>query len=329
MMTGTRKSTILATAAIAVPFLSCQIVAGEILHGGVGGNESLTYSNWGRGLTDAFEATSDQTDLIKAEEEQSEGVGSIRNAEVEDEDKDEEDYNYPNEDEDEDDYKDDYEDDSEDDYEDKDDYHYQDNKAIWDIWYELQCGDVLAPRPLHNHTIWMDLRLAYERAVGAKHSTLSSSPSSLQGDDGFAVPHQIVQVEGKGRGIVAAEPIQAGQWIWTSRKTARFLDAPSYGRFLQSVPVDLACDVMMWSYVQEMGGWSEKDFLISVDLDDGSYCNAAYGGPSNTRVAEDTGCDSKECRFHFFATEDIAVGEEIVCNYSSFSDGSGWAKFGL
>ena len=86
---------------------------------------------------------------------------------------------------------------------------------------------------------------------------------------------------------------------------------------------------MMWLYVQEMGGWSEKDFLISVDLDDGSYCNAAYGGPSNTRVAEDTGCDSKECRFHFFATEDIAVGEEIVCNYSSFSDGSGWARFSI
>ena len=60
-MTGTRKSTILATAAIAVPFLSCQIVAGEILHGGVGGNESLTYSNWGRGLTAAFEVISNQT----------------------------------------------------------------------------------------------------------------------------------------------------------------------------------------------------------------------------------------------------------------------------
>ena len=48
-----------------------------------------------------------------------------------------------------------------------------------------------------------------------------------------------------------------------------------------------------------MGRWSEEDLLISMDLDNGSYCNGAYGGPSNIRVAADTGFDAKECRFHF------------------------------
>ena len=60
-MTGTRKTTILATAVIAVHLLSCQIFAVNILHSGVGGNKSLTYSNWGRGLTAAFEVISNQT----------------------------------------------------------------------------------------------------------------------------------------------------------------------------------------------------------------------------------------------------------------------------
>ena len=98
----------------------------------------------------------------------------------------------------------------------------------------------------------MDLHLAYERTVGANHYILSSSPLSLWGGNGFSFPHQIVQVEGKVQVIVAVEPIQAGQWILMSRKTARFLDAPSYRRFLQSIPVDLTCDVLMWSYMQEI-----------------------------------------------------------------------------
>ena len=45
-----------------------------------------------------------------------------------------------------------------------------------------------------------------------------------------------------------------------------------------------------------------------MDLDNGSYCNGAYGGPSNMRVAVEMGCDTKECRFHFLADGDIAVG---------------------
>ena len=52
-----------------------------------------------------------------------------------------------------------------------------------------------------------------------------------------------------------------------------------------------------------------------MDLDDGSYCNGAYEGGSNMRVAVETGCDAKECMFHFFAAGDIATGEEIIYNY--------------
>ena len=37
-----------------------------------------------------------------------------------------------------------------------------------------------------------------------------------------------------------------------------------------------------------------------MDLDDGSYFNGAYGGPSNMRVAAEKGCDAKYCRLHFF-----------------------------
>ena len=114
--------------------------------------------------------------------------------------------------------------------------------------------------------------------MGFKHSNLSSSNSSLWEDETFTVLYQTVQLEVKGQGIVADEPIQAGQWIWTSHNMDRLLDAPSYQQFLRSVPVDLVCDVIRWAYVQDMGQWYEEDLLISVDLDDRFYCNGAYRG---------------------------------------------------
>ena len=92
--------------------------------------------------------------------------------------------------------------------------------------------------------MWIDLFLTSEITGGAKHAILLSSTSSLQGGDGFSVPHRTVQLEGKGQVIVADVLIQAGQWIWTSHQTDPSLDAPSYQKFLRSVPVDLVYDVI-------------------------------------------------------------------------------------
>ena len=98
MMNSTRRTVILTTAAIDVPLLSYQTVAGEFIHGGVGGKKSLNYSVYGRGLTTTFEETSNKIDPINSEEEQLGGGGSSRYAEAEDKEKEEDDYYYPNED---------------------------------------------------------------------------------------------------------------------------------------------------------------------------------------------------------------------------------------
>ena len=78
-----------------------------------------------------------------------------------------------------------------------------------------------------------------------------------------------------------------------------------------------------------MGQWSEDDLLISVYLEYGYYFNGAYGGSSNIRVAAETGCDAKECRFHFFTAGYIAAGEENIYDYGDFAISSGWEEFGL
>ena len=75
-MTGTRRTAILETSAIAVPLLARQIFVGGIIHRGVGRNEILTRCHWERGLTTAFEATSNKIDPTEDEEEHSGGGAS-------------------------------------------------------------------------------------------------------------------------------------------------------------------------------------------------------------------------------------------------------------
>ena len=53
-MTGTRRTTILATVSIDVPLIVRQVFASEIIHGGVVRNKILTHCNWERGLTAAL-----------------------------------------------------------------------------------------------------------------------------------------------------------------------------------------------------------------------------------------------------------------------------------
>ena len=66
-----------------------------------------------------------------------------------------------------------------------------------------------------------------------------------------------------------------------------------------------------------------------MDLDDGSYCNGAYEGGRNMRVAVETVCNAKDCRFHFFVAGDIAMGEDVIYNYGDFAISSVWEDFGL
>ena len=61
-----------------------------------------------------------------------------------------------------------------------------------------------------------------------------------------------------------------------------------------------------------MGRWSEEDLLISVDLDKWILLQRRLRCPSNMKLDVETECETKECRFHFFASGDTVAGEEII-----------------
>ena len=142
--------------------------------------------------------------------------------------------------------------------------------------------------------------------------------------------------------------------------TARFRDGPSYRKFIFGLEAGFACDVLQWgklaqvkkafssagqffistqsllllsttmhslAYVQDIGA---GDLRISVDLDEGCFCNDGSGRGANM------GCDKKAakeyeggCKENEFALKDIKAGDELECSYGEFAVPTGWRKFGL
>jgi hypothetical protein len=84
-------------------------------------------------------------------------------------------------------------------------------------------------------------------------------------------------VEGRGRGLFAKEDIEAGSLIYTGETTACFRTGQEYRKFLASIPNGLACDVLVWAYIETADSENQDSKLISVDLDEGSFFNTISG----------------------------------------------------
>ena len=219
-----------------------------------------------------------------------------------------------------------------------------------DFFDYFQCDVVFATtRPLHNESTWMLLRGAYQGVAGPMKSTIGRSVdsgivsnsdnknyrTSMSYESGFRIPYYTGQVpNGVGRGAFAALPIDKGTHIWTaSTNSARFHSGQDFRQFLISIPTDLACDVLIWSYVQYVYDDSENEKLaIQCDLDDGSFVNTA-DIPEEANVGTASGHDEvndgKMQAQNLFALRDIEAGEQLLVDYGEFAVPEGWEKFGL
>ncbi len=113
------------------------------------------------------------------------------------------------------------------------------------------------------------MRDAYRRIVGPEHSSILPTNEK----NGLHVPYKVDYVnDEKGRGVFATAPIKKGTLVWSShkRQSARFFDGDSYRQFVATVPVDLACDIMQFSYVQDFGPPHSPELAICTDLDEGA-----------------------------------------------------------
>ena len=213
------------------------------------------------------------------------------------------------------------------------------NMTYDDIWAEFSCSDLFntETRPLYNATTWVFLRGVYIGVVGLSASTLTSVHGTA-----FRKAYVTKQSPGKGRGVFAAEAIRKGELVWVGNShSARFRSGDDYRRFLGLVPShDLVCDMMQFSYVQDLGPAtpadkhdddSYYDLCITVDLDDGAYMNADWSDEGNLQnVGFVKGPDGEVLGNgqEYYALRDIAVGDELLCNYDEFGV-SDWEPFGL
>jgi len=211
-----------------------------------------------------------------------------------------------------------------------------DKRTLEDFKLQNGCA-AMKIRPVHDDATWKIFRETYYSVVGEKLSTIGDRLST---DNAFRFQISARQSPGKGRGIFAEEEIPEGEILYDFSRTAQFQTGDAFRKFLDKLPNPLACDVLMWSYVQSFtNNESENEYRSSLrictDLDPGSFCND--GGRSDGSMAWEenneaynpvTNNQGVKISSPLISLRKILINEEIMCNYGQFSEGD-WGAFGL
>ena len=151
-----------------------------------------------------------------------------------------------------------------------------------------------AKQRIPNQETWMLLRRAYCEAMGDEEW----DPQEWK-KDGMKVPNEIRMDPVRGRGVFVTKNIEKGTRVYVAKQTVEFEKREQLVTFLEALPWEYQCDVLLWAYpVEEGEAW--------VDLDAGSFINHA-----DTEEEINMSKDG-------FATRDIRKGEALLMNYSEF-----------
>ena len=151
-----------------------------------------------------------------------------------------------------------------------------------------------AEQRIPNQETWMLLRRAYCEAMGDEEW----DPEEWE-EEGMLVPNEIRMDPVRGRGVFVTENIEKGTRVYVAKQTVEFENQEQLVTFLEALPWEYQCDVLLWAYpVEEGEAW--------VDLDAGSFINHA-----DTEEEINMSKDG-------YATRDIRKGEAILMNYSEF-----------
>merc|ERR1719203_2109927 len=157
---------------------------------------------------------------------------------------------------------------------------------------------------------------------------------STEVPDGFVPPARPGQTtNGKGRGLFAARDIKRGEMTYGPKRPFRYAywrNGTSYRTFIDALSDEEACDVMMWTWTETIGGWKDWKIenIILLHLDHNSFQNNG-GDKANTGCPQERKTRDGACGyFHEYALRDIKEGEELLCDYRQFYRDY-WSEFGL
>lgn len=223
-------------------------------------------------------------------------------------------------------------DEEEDDFEEEDSYDFTQEPFAWenyddslhDRWYfyqGLECSKVLKrARPLPTADVWVHLRETYVRVVGINHSSIRPEDVHAK-ESGYLVPVKSGYSPGKGRGVFAAADIPKGTQIHDeTRFLAQFKTGQAYRNFLRELSKELACECMMWTWLDIGADYGfDEEYVLAITMDDSSLLNSANNDSELTVE-----------RFAIAARE-IGPGEELLETYDDLREVSveGYESFGL
>lgn len=198
--------------------------------------------------------------------------------------------------------------------------------------------DVVSEAQLQNlKDQWKIMREKYENEVNLVPLNPDGATSAI------VVPNRIGDAgRNKGRGVFATESIPKDALIidLDNGNTGIFKVGHSWREFAASLPREMACNFIEWSWVQTLVvtptmkvrngltifiSFDESNLMNNADWDDVD-ANVRCGSPPK-HMGEEWG----PCRFHYYAARDITAGEEMLLNYGDFEDVSqqGWVEIGL
>jgi hypothetical protein len=163
-----------------------------------------------------------------------------------------------------------------------------------------------SPRNIHDPAVFSGLLRDALRQ--SKIDLQQSIPSFLDSpfEDGFYVKYQVKNDPVHGRGLFVTEDVPKGARVW-SGQSAKWRSAGDFLAFLQYLPRDLQCDVLLWAYPEK-----DSSDKVALAMDEGSYMNDCNGN-KDIRTVSSSGKTVRHLR----------AGEELVEDYSTFIDMEG------
>jgi hypothetical protein len=231
----------------------------------------------------------------------------------------------------------------------------------------LDCGNILPGYAtiyeegeyilgVENHTLdtlqianltamWDEIRIKYKEEVNLSPPGSSKNVVVVPAEIGDAGPD-------KGRGVFVQEFVPRGTLVQNtdSETVGIFKDGNTWRKFIATLPTYTACNAIEWSWAQEIIpkdgtedirngfsiylAWDESSLLNNADWEDSEEDpNVKCGEPPDGWLENGGGhiMDSwGPCRFHYYALEDLQVGQELLLAYGEFEDfHRNWPMLGL
>lgn len=210
-------------------------------------------------------------------------------------------------------------------------------KQLQDVSDEEDCVRPAQQTSIDYQSLWSAAHCtnpAVAQSLTPEQIANTTRIEEMLGPPGILVPYEVRVTAKKGRGLYATKPIPKGTMIIQCNRELRFDTYDEWNAFVACIPdAKLKSDVARWAWpTQSVSG---KQWVM-LSLDDGSLVNncatPTMGGhwsdSDSTDVPDDS--DSTDVQVHIgrqmipsdlntFALREIATGEELCDNYSTYN----------